>query len=391
MKKFIIAITLLIVIFFPFQSFAANESLNNFVYIVVNDQLVSFHDTYPVIRKGTTYVPISALAEYLNVHTRWDKSSHCVFLTKKDQQIVLDLSLKALFTDKGQIITDCIFLENDHTMAPYKFIANYFGYEVSYIDEGPIARAKDNTLSVGDDELFFMLQNKILKEKERILGEIQKKKEAEAERKRLLLRKKGKIVYITFDDGPSIYTEKIIHILDQYHAKATFFMLSNRIRTYKNIVRKLINEGHAVGLHGVSHNVRKIYRSPNTVVSEMNSCNTSLQQVTGTKTNLIRVPYGSAPYMTKPYRKAVQSAGYKMWDWNVDSRDSLGKNISPNVIIRNVKKQVKKQKIPVILLHERSTTVKALPQILKYLKENGYNPVSINKNQQPINFWNRKY
>jgi peptidoglycan/xylan/chitin deacetylase (PgdA/CDA1 family) len=116
-----------------------------------------------------------------------------------------------------------------------------------------------------------------------------------------------------------------------------------------------------------------------------------LQEVTGTKTNLIRVPYGSAPYMTKPYRKAVEIAGYKMWDWNVDSRDSLGENISPSIVIRNVKNQVKKQKTPVILLHERSTTVQALPEILKYLKENGYIPIPINKSQQPINFWNRKY
>jgi peptidoglycan/xylan/chitin deacetylase (PgdA/CDA1 family) len=374
-----------------FQSFAASESGNNFIYIVVNDDLISFHDTYPVVRKGTTYVPIGALAEYLKVKTRWDKRSHCVFLTKEDQQIILDLSLKALFTDDGQVITDCIFLENDHTMAPYKFIANYFGYDVSYIDEGPIARAKDESLSVGDDELFFMLQNKILKEKERILGEIQKKKEVADQRKELVLREKGKIVYITFDDGPTIYTEKIMDILEQYHAKATFFMLSGKIKTYKNVVRKLIHEGHGVGLHGVSHNATKIYKSPNTVVSEMNSCNVSLQEVTGTKTNLIRVPYGSAPYMTKPYRKAVEIAGYKMWDWNVDSRDSLGENISPSIVIRNVKNQVKKQKTPVILLHERSTTVQALPEILKYLKENGYIPIPINKSQQPINFWNRKY
>ncbi|QXM05090.1 polysaccharide deacetylase family protein [Crassaminicella indica] len=390
MKKCIGAFVLFIVIFFPFQSFAENESLNNFIYIVVNDQLVSFHDTYPVVKNGITYVPISALSEYLKVHTKWDQRNNCVFIRKGNKEIILDLSLKALFTDKGQILTDCIFLENNHTMAPYKFIANYFGYEVSYIDEGPIARARNAALSVGDDELFFMLQNKIIKEKERILGEIKKKQE-EARMKKRLLKKQGKIVYITFDDGPSIYTEKILNILNQYNAKATFFMLSDRIRIYKSVVRKLINEGHSVGLHGVSHNVRKIYRSPNTVVSEMNICNTSLQKVAGIKTNLIRVPYGSVPYMTSSYRKAVKRAGYKMWDWNVDSRDSLRKNISPNVIINNVKKQVKRHRVPVILLHERSTTVKALPQILKYLQKNGYKPVPINKSQDPINFWNRRY
>ncbi|WP_207707326.1 polysaccharide deacetylase family protein [Crassaminicella thermophila] len=382
MKKFIICIIIILIIF-PLQSFAINEKLNNFIYIVVNDELVSFKDTYPKIKDSTTYVPIGPLAKYLDIHMKWDEKNNIVFLTKDDKKIILDLSMNSLYTDEGHILVDCIFVENNRTMAPYKFIANYFGYEVTYIDLGPIARAK-NKPSVEDKDLFFMLQNKLLKEKERILWEIKSKKEKR-------IRKNSKIAYVTFDDGPTIYTQKILNILDQYDAKATFFMLSNRIKTYPTIVKKAIAKGHTVGLHGVTHNARKIYRSPNTVVSEMNMCNKSLQKAVGINSKLIRVPYGSVPYMKRSYRKAVYTAGYKMWDWNVDSGDSLRKYISPKIIFENIKRQVIKQKVPVILLHEKSCTVKALPQILRFLKENGYRIVPINPKDKPINFWNKRH
>lgn len=389
MKKFIICFVVLISIVFPFQSFAINENINNFIYIVVNDELISFHDAYPVVRKGITYVPISALAQHLDISTKWDEKNNCVSITKDDKEIILDLSVKALFTNEGQIITDCIFLENNRSMVPYKFIANYFDYEVSYIDEGPIARAKNNELSVKDEDLFSILQNKIMKEKERILAEINKKKEEEVARKRLELRKKSKIVYVTFDDGPTKYTGKILDILNKYDSKATFFMLSERIKSNETVVRQIVNNGNSVGLHGVSHDVKKIYRTPDTVVSEMNTCNESLEKVVGIRSNLVRVPYGSFPYMKKNYRQAVNTAGYKMWDWNVDSKDSLAKYVAPKDILQNVKRQVRMQEVPVILLHERKTTVEALPNILKYLEENGYVTVPIDKNEKPVNFWNK--
>ncbi|TCO74952.1 polysaccharide deacetylase family protein [Marinisporobacter balticus] len=388
MKKCIVCFIVLMSILLPSQSFAINENINNLIYIVVNDELISFQDTYPVVRKGITYVPISVLANHLNITTKWDEKNNSVFLIKGDKEIILDLSVKALFTNEGQIITDCIFLENDRSMAPYKFIANYFDYEVSYIDKGPIARAKNNQLSVKDEDLFSLLQNKIMKEKERVLAEINKKKE-EAIRKRLELRKNGKIAYLTFDDGPTKYTGEILDILDEYDCKATFFMLSERIKNNKAVVKEIINNGHSVGLHGVSHSAKKIYRSPATVISEMNICNESLETVVGIRSNLVRVPYGSFPYMKKNYRQAVETAGYKMWDWNVDSKDSLVKYVAPKDILQNVKKQVTRQKVPVILLHERKGTVETLPDILKYLKENRYVTVPIDKNENPINFWNK--
>ncbi|WZL72571.1 polysaccharide deacetylase family protein [Clostridiaceae bacterium 35-E11] len=382
MKKHIIFLILLTILSVPSESFGFNENLNSIIYIVVNEELITFEDTYPTVKHGTTYVPIKFLAQAFAVDVQWDHTSNNVFLTKGNKQITLDLKVKALFTSEGQIITDSVFIENNRTMAPYKFIANFFGYEVSYIPQGPIARAKNQGAVTKDEELFDKMYNKILQEKKKIIDQIKRR---EAARKN---QEAPKVAYVTFDDGPTKYTENILKILNEYNCKATFFMLGDRIQRHKNIVKEVSKQGNAIGLHGVTHDIKAIYKSPSNVVSEMNQCNYSLQQATGKRSNLIRVPYGSKPYMTRKYRNAIEKAGYKMWDWNVDSKDSLKQNIRPILIVENVKQQVKKQKTPVILLHERQSTVEALPKILKYLKENGYNVVPIDKEERPKNFWN---
>lgn len=375
MKKRMLSFCIQLCILFPYQSFAMNENVNNLIHIVVNDQLVLFDEIYPIVRNGKTYVPIRFVVEHLNVSMQWDDLTNQVILKKGNKEILIDIATKSLCTNGGQIIPEAVFLEEDRTMISYKLIANYFGYEVSYIDEGPIARATNKKLIANEEELVGTLRYKMKKETERILTK---------------MKRKNKIVYLTFDDGPSEYTNEILSILKKYDCKATFFMLSNRIRKDEHMVSKIVEDENAVGLHGVSHNYKKIYRSPNTVVDEMNICNHSLEKAAGIRTNLIRVPYGSVPYMTKPYRQAVEKEGYKLWDWNIDGRDSLSKNVTSSDVIKAIKKQIKYQKTPVILLHEKKWTVQALPYILEYLKENGYRTVIIDQNEKPMNFWNQR-
>ena len=166
-------------------------------------------------------------------------------------------------------------------------------------------------------------------------------------------------------------------------------MLSDRIKTHPEVVKRMIREGNGLGLHGVTHNVKRIYQSSEILVSEMDECNNSLEMVADLRTTLIRVPYGSKPYMTKAHRNAVLVAGYKMWDWNVDSQDSSAKYVSPTIILENIKEQLISKNVPIILLHEKSTSVKALPKILEYLKKQGYVLLPIKEDQKPFTFWDK--
>ncbi|MBB6218306.1 peptidoglycan/xylan/chitin deacetylase (PgdA/CDA1 family) [Anaerosolibacter carboniphilus] len=384
MKKTALLLMICTIVFFPVESYGHQEDLNKFIFIVVNDQLISFEDVYPEVKDGSTYIPVRFFAEAMGAEVRWESESNSVYITKDEKEIILDIPLKTLITDGGIIMTDCVYIKHNRIMVPFKIIAKCFGYNVAYISTGPIARAKNSDAQMTDEEVYFHLQNTLTKEKEKMILTIRNREREE-------FRLRYKIAYITFDDGPSIYTEKLLQILDQYSAKATFFMLSDRIKNYSGAVKRVAEEGNAIGLHGVTHDVKKIYRSPSILVSEMNECNNALQMVTGIRTTLIRVPYGSKPHMTEKFREAVLREGYKMWDWNVDSKDSEADYVSPSVILQNVKEQVARRNVPIILLHERQSTVEALPKILEHLKQEGYILIPIDGDQKPYSFWKDMY
>ena len=99
------------------------------------------------------------------------------------------------------------------------------------------------------------------------------------------------------------------------------------------------------------------------------------------------MPYGSVPYMTQPYRDAVHNAGYRMWDWNVDSCDSCRATVPADEIVANVTRQVQNKQKPVILFHDKKTTVEALPRVLDMLKQQGYAFRPITSSLPPVNFW----
>ncbi len=182
-----------------------------------------------------------------------------------------------------------------------------------------------------------------------------------------------KTIYLTFDDGPTPYTSTIVEHLNSYNMKATFFMLEPNMRMYPDKLIEIIDDGHAPALHGVTHDVSKIYRSEQTVVDEMNTAKQTLIELTGAVTHLIRTPYGSAPYMKPSYKDAVKNSGYQLWDWTIDSADW---KYQSNEYVSSVIAQLENYKYPespiVILLHDRKTTAEHLPTLLEYLKANGY-------------------
>ncbi|UUZ82420.1 polysaccharide deacetylase [Paenibacillus sp. P26] len=196
-----------------------------------------------------------------------------------------------------------------------------------------------------------------------------------------------KVAYLTFDDGPRPITRKILRILAAHRAKATFFMLEPNIRRYPQTVKKMIREGHAVGLHGVSHKEGKFYASKFSVVREMNQARQTLRRKTGKDTVLIRTPYGSLPHLKPSYLKALQSAGYQMWDWNVDSLDWKYRNRYPLVLIRQNVDRLSRLKVrPVILMHDLKETAAILPEILRLLKKRGYEFKRLSPSLTPVQF-----
>ncbi|NDI34749.1 polysaccharide deacetylase family protein [Chengkuizengella sediminis] len=196
-----------------------------------------------------------------------------------------------------------------------------------------------------------------------------------------------KMVYLTFDDGPRAVSNDILQLLKEYDVQATFFMLEPSMRKYAESVQQMVADGHSVGLHGVTHNKNSFYASRNSVISEMNLTQQTLEEITGITSFLIRTPYGSRPYMTDEYMNEVSENNYLLWDWNIDSLDWKFRNEQyVNHVITQIKQKEGSEEPVVILLHEIPETLQSLPLLLDYLEENGYGFGKLNERMEPVQF-----
>lgn len=218
--------------------------------------------------------------------------------------------------------------------------------------------------------------------------EVNYKKDLSIKKSFLSTSKKKKVVYLTFDDGPSSYTKDILKTLNEFDAEATFFVLSPRVKSSPKIVKKIAKEGHTIGCHGVTHKVRYFYKTAKSPKKEMDSCAKTVKDVAKVNVNLVRTPYGSHPYLTKAQKEKLEKANYIIWDWNVDSRDWTNPSEKKlvNSVINQVKAQSKKGHDPVILFHDTKITAKALPKILKKLEKLGYDFESLDDKIKPVQF-----
>ena len=193
-----------------------------------------------------------------------------------------------------------------------------------------------------------------------------------------------KIAYITIDDGPSKYTSQILDILDSNNVKGTFFMLNNNMILHKEEINRMIKEGHGVGFHGVSHDIKELYKTETSSLEEFETCNKTLYEISGKTSKLIRLPYGSKPYTPQENYDSLIKNDYLIWDWTLDTQDWKS---STDQIVSNILYYGREREEIVILMHEKEQTVKALNDTIKILKERGYTILPITENISPKNFW----
>ncbi len=194
----------------------------------------------------------------------------------------------------------------------------------------------------------------------------------------------GKVAYLTFDDGPSKYTAPLLDILKQHEVKASFFWIGSNLEQHQDVMKRLLEEKHYAGLHSMTHNYKKLYESGGSknFVEEFQAEQKLVENMIGVTPWLIRAPYGSSPQMGEAFRGDVAAAGFKMWDWTIDSLDW---NLpgQPDKIIEQISGKLSRQK-EVILLHEREQTIAALPGIIKLLKDSGYKIEAYDPNKHSV-------
>ena len=191
-----------------------------------------------------------------------------------------------------------------------------------------------------------------------------------------------KRVFLTFDDGPSMRTNEILDILKQENIKATFFVLGNYVEKMPETVKRIYDEGHYIANHGYSHVYEQIYSSPQAVLDEYNKCNEAIKNAIGVpeyNSHLFRFPGGlvGGKYadIKLQAKELLNQNNILNVDWNALIGDSEKANASTDFLLQRLKDTVGNKSSPVILMHDapaKKSTVEALPQIISYLKEQGY-------------------
>ncbi|MBR1391987.1 MAG: polysaccharide deacetylase [Lachnospiraceae bacterium] len=185
-------------------------------------------------------------------------------------------------------------------------------------------------------------------------------------------------VYLTFEDGPSSNTEKILDILAEYQVKATFFVVGKEDEASQAVYRRIVEEGHTLAMHSYSHKYSTIYNSLEDFETDTKKLQDYLYEITGVTCKFYRFPGGSANQVSnvdvKEFISYLNGQGIVYYDWNVSSGDAASQAYTADELVENVMADVPKYKTSVVLMHDsdaRNTTVDALSSMIEALQAEG--------------------
>lgn len=185
-------------------------------------------------------------------------------------------------------------------------------------------------------------------------------------------------VYLTFDDGPSEHTARLLDVLKKYDVKATFFVIG---RDMDELIKREYDEGHSIGLHTFSHNYAYIYRNQNVFFEDLTAIQNKVRDITGHTSMLMRFPGGSSNTVSALYDGGtrimsrlvteVEARGFRYFDWNISSGDAGGASTSDEVY-NNVTSRLGPGEWIVLQHDTQGFSVDAVERIIQFGKKNGY-------------------
>lgn len=211
-----------------------------------------------------------------------------------------------------------------------------------------------------------------------------------AMRERHFNPEEGKMAYLTFDDGPyPSTTPRILAILAEENVRATFFDIGRQAELYPDLLKAEYEQNHAIGNHTYSHNMAEVYKSPQAFLADVKKAEDIFAKTIGVRPRIVRAPGGTVGNFNINYFNAVDAEGYLMEDWNVDPGDTRAHLVPKDQLVQQVKEQIWGKDRVVILLHDlagKESTIEALPEIIKILKEQGFSFGMLDTHVMPVIF-----
>lgn len=193
-------------------------------------------------------------------------------------------------------------------------------------------------------------------------------------------------VYLTFDDGPSVYTGQILDVLKVNDVKATFFVIG-REEEYYDYYKRIVDEGHTIGMHSYTHVYQDFYASLEQFGNEISELDQLIYDVTGVHTKVFRFPGGSSNHVSalpiEEYISYLNEHNINYYDWNSLNGDAVTAGLSPQTLVDNIMKDVRCNDDSIVLMHDLQTThstVESLQLLIDTLKSEGYEILAIDEN-----------
>lgn len=198
-----------------------------------------------------------------------------------------------------------------------------------------------------------------------------------------------KVIYLTFDDGPDPEnTPIVLSILKENNVKATFFVVGTEVAKYPDLVKQVYNEGHGIGNHTYNHVYRDLYQSATAYTEQLQHTDELIKTIIAVRPHISRAPGGSTGSFTQAYWDALKKQGYIEVGWNISAGDASSAKAEKiaNTIIQQTEKNKYLWSHAILLMHDgrgHGESAKALPQIIKYYKEHGFEFRVINSKTPP--------
>ncbi len=362
----------------PTHSEATNNANR---YIALHDRMLKFEKDEIRLVNAKIIVPFEKMARYLYADVV--KTSDFITITKNDTSITYNLRTNITTINQVLVNENALQMIDDVPYISIRFLGESTGFKVDYLSTILTARLSSD-------------KHPLLSASE-FIQKVKTAKQPVPTPKPKPASPTGKpVVYLTFDDGPNRYTSEHLRILKEYKVKGTFFFVGNQISSNESLTKQAFMDGHYIGLHSMTHDRQKVYKTPQAFIEEMNKLNGLIKNVTGHSSSLVRAPYGSKPYVTAAMRELLKNQNYKLWDWDVDTMDWSIQEANYLQILANVKAGVEKARLAkdkhiVVLLHDRVQTTKALSGIIDWLQKQGFDIQPYNPNLHASqNFWHDK-
>lgn len=210
------------------------------------------------------------------------------------------------------------------------------------------------------------------------------------------MKMNNKTIYLTLDDGPSSHTEQFLDILKKYHSYATFFVVGDMIEGREDIIRRIADEGHSIGVHAFQHEYDIIYRSTNTFWDDNLRARNLIKQITGKAPKIMRFPGGSSNTVSRHYcykimtklAEQTKSYGYVYYDWNIHPYDTSVDNHKVQELYDMLMDGIHSDfKTPIILMHDMERLKNnslIIEKMLDTAISEGYVFKALDENVEPV-------